>query len=304
MNFLALLGALALSHYRPHSRLDWLQQIFSPYARVLERNFNGGKNRHGVLAWLMAVFLPVLLLGVGYWVVHEISPLLGILCGIVMLYATLRFSQFGKRAEQIVAALRNDDLAQARQLVSSWEGNDASQYSAAELAKVSIEIMLRRAHQGLFAPIFWFVILGPAGALLYRLSHLTTLAWQGSEDTLFNHFARRAFEYLDWLPARITAGSFAVVGDFEDAVYCWRTQAESWPDKILGIVLASGAGALGVKIGEPIPHNGVIEFRPEIGMGDEADADYLQSSIGLVWRVLVLMVGLLLLLTFAHWLGN
>ena len=304
MNFLALVGALALSYYRPHTKLDWLQQIFSPYAKVLERNFNGGKNRHGVLAWVLAVFIPVLLLGVGYWVVHEISPFLGVLCGIVILYATLRFSQFGKRAEHIVAALRNGNLDEARQLVSSWESTDASQYSATELARVSIETMLRRAHQGLFAPIFWFVILGPAGALLYRLAHLAKVEWHSDEDTLFNHFARKAFEFLDWLPARVTAGSFAVVGDFEDAVYCWRTQAETWPDKILGIVLASGAGALGVKVGEPLTQDGVVEFRPELGMGDEADADYLQSAIGLVWRVLVLMVGLLLLLTFAHWLGN
>lgn len=304
MNFLALLGALALSYYRPHTKLDWLQQVFAPYARVLERNFNGGKNRHGVLAWLLAVFVPVLLLGVGYWVVHEISPFLGVLCGIVILYATLRFSQFGKRAEHIVAALKTGHLDEARQLVSGWESTDASDYSANELAKVSIETMLRRAHQGLFAPIFWFVILGPAGALLYRLAHLAKSEWHTADANLFNHFARKAFELLDWLPARVTAGSFAVVGDFEDAVYCWRTQAESWPDKVLGIVLASGAGALGVKIGEPLTHQGVVEYRPEIGMGDEADADYLQSAIGLVWRVLVLMVGLLLLLTFAHWLGN
>lgn len=304
MNFLALVGALALSYYRPHTKLDWLQQVFSPYAKTLERNFNGGKNRHGVLAWLLAVFLPVFLLGVGYWVLHEVSPFLGVLCGIVILYATLRFSQFGKRAELIVAALRNANLEEARQLLSSWEATDASQYSTTQVARVSIETMLRRAHQGLFAPIFWFVILGPAGALLYRLAHLVKTEWHSEDETLFNHFARKAFEFLDWLPARVTAGSFAVVGDFEDAVYCWRTQAETWPDKILGIVLTSGAGALGVKVGEPLTHGDHLEFRPEIGMGDEADADYLQSSIGLVWRVLVLMVGLLLLLTFAHWLGN
>lgn len=304
MNFLALVGALALSYYRPHTKLDWLQQVFSPYAKTLERNFNGGKNRHGVLAWLLAVFLPVFLLGVGYWVLHEVSPFLGVLCGIVILYATLRFSQFGKRAELIVASLRNANLDEARQLLSSWETTDASQYSTTQVARVSIETMLRRAHQGLFAPIFWFVILGPAGALLYRLAHLAKTEWHSEDETLFNHFARKAFEFLDWLPARVTAGSFAVVGDFEDAVYCWRTQAETWPDKILGIVLTSGAGALGVKVGEPLTHGDHLVFRPEIGMGDEADADYLQSSIGLVWRVLVLMVGLLLLLTFAHWLGN
>ena len=69
-------------------------------------------------------------------------------------------------------------------------------------------------------------------------------------------------------------------------------------------MLASGAGALGVKLGEPLQVNGVLFYRPELGMGDEADADYLQGAVALVWRVLVLMVSLFLLLTFAHWLGN
>jgi adenosylcobinamide-phosphate synthase len=94
-----------------------------------------------------------------------------------------------------------------------------------------------------------------------------------------------------------------VVGDFEDAAYCWRVQANNWPDKLLGMVLASGAGAMGVKLVDALPLHGVLQARPDIGLGDEADADYVQAAIGLVWRVLLLMVGLLILLTFAHWLG-
>ena len=117
-------------------------------------------------------------------------------------------------------------------------------------------------------------------------------------------WVRQMFDWLDWLPARVTAACFAVVGDFEDAVYCWRTQAEAWSDKALGIVLASGAGALGVKLGEPLQVDGVLVYRPELGMGDEPDADYLQGAVALVWRVLVLMVSLFMLMTFAHWLGN
>jgi len=95
-----------------------------------------------------------------------------------------------------------------------------------------------------------------------------------------------------------------VVGNFEDAVYCWRTQSSAWTDNAVGIILSSGAGALGVRLGEPITCKGVLQFRTEIGLGDEADADYLMSTVGLIWRVLVLMLGLLLLLTFAHWLGS
>lgn len=304
MSFLALIGALALSYYRPHKSMDLLQRVFSPYAKLLERSCNDGKNRHGVIAWLLGALLPSLVIGAGYYLLLQIHVVLGLLFGLGVLYITLRFSQFGGHAEQIVAALRDQNIDLARTLFSNWEGIDADHYSAAQIARTSIETILRRTHHGLFAPIFWFVILGPAGALIYRLTHLLYTEWYLLDDNQFNRFSGKAFAWMDWLPARITAGSFAIVGDFEDAVYCWRTQALTWPDKTLGILLASGAGALGVRIGEPLPYHGILQFRPELGLGDEADADYLQSAIGMVWRVLILMVGLLLLLTFAHWLGN
>ena len=303
MNFLALLGALMLSYYRPLGQSDWLMKVFAPCARVVEHSFNGGKNRHGVIAWLLVALLPSLLVAIAYFFLLKINSLLGVLLGVVVLYFTLRFSQFGQRSEQIATALRDDRIEEARTLLASWEGNQStSSYSAAEIARSGIEITLRRAHQGMFAPILWFVLLGPAGAMLYRLAHLLRQQWH--EETAFNHFTIAAFNWLDWLPARVTAGGFAIAGDFEDAVYCWRTQAAAWSDKALGIILASGAGALGVRLGDALASQQIVEFRPELGLGDEADVDYLRSSVGLVWRVLVLMVGLLLLLTFANWLGN
>jgi adenosylcobinamide-phosphate synthase len=304
MNFIALIGALALTYYRPHQRPDWLKSVFLPYAHLLERNFNGGKRRHGLIAWLVGVFLPVLIVGFAYFVLLEINALLGILFGVVSLYLILRFSHFSQRAEKISNALRDRNIDQARVLLHQWEGAESDNYTSAEVARISIETTLRRAHHGLFGPIFWFVLLGPAGALLYRLSHILQLEWPLEKTNPFHQFSHQVFEWLDWLPTRVTAGGFAVVGDFEDAVYCWRTQAEAWKDKAIGIILASGAGALGVRLGEPLAFRGVLEFRPELGLGDEADADYVQSAVGLVWRVLVLMVSLLLLLTFAHWLGN
>lgn len=304
MNLLALLGALILSYYRPHLKLDWLRQLYAPYAQWLQRKCDGEKNVQGIIAWLLGALLPALVVGIAYFLLLEWFALLGVLFGIAVLYITLRFSRYGQHAEQIVSALRENNLQGARDLYARWENSEDYSYSASELARVSIETTLSRAHHGLFAPIFWFVLLGPGGALLYRLTLILRQEWQPQEATPFNHFARQAFDWLDWLPARVTAASFAVVGDFEDAVYCWRTQASAWPNQAMGIVLASGAGALGVKLGEPLHLHGVLMYRPELGMGDEADADYLQGAVALVWRVLVLLVGLLTLLNFAHWLGN
>ncbi|MFL9709477.1 CobD/CbiB family protein [Methylobacillus sp. Pita1] len=304
MNFIALIGALALTYYRPHRKLDWLQEIVAPLVQLLERNFNGGNRLQGMTAWALVVLLPSLLVGAVYYVLLQVNAILGIVFGVALLYFTLRLSQFGPRAEEIIAALRTGNIDEARLLLGQWEKIDSDSFTLTQVAQVSVETVLSRSHYGLFAPIFWFVILGPAGALFYRLSHIVTMEWQPNEATPFNDWARKVFGWLNWPPAFVTAGSFAIVGDFEDAIYCWRSQAETWPDKAMGMILASGAGALGVRIGEPLPMNGILVFRPEIGLGDAADADYLRSAVGLVWRVLVLLIGLLLLLTFAHWLGQ
>jgi adenosylcobinamide-phosphate synthase len=308
MNLFALLGALILTHYQPHAKGDWLQQLFAPYAHLLEQSFNGGKNKHGVIAWALGALLPAIAVGVAYYFLLKTYVLLGFLFSLCVLYLTLDFGQFGHLGNQIVAALRSGDINLAREIYLNRQSAEADDSSATSIARKGIELTLAHAHHNLFAPIFWLAALGliglgPAGAVLYRLSHLLKLAWHPQQDNLFNKFSNQAFEWLDWLPARITAGGFAVVGDFEDAIFCWRTQAGAWSDKSLGIVLASGAGALGVKLGEPLPTQDVIQLRPELGLGDQADADYLQSATGLVWRVLILMIGLLLLLTFAHWLG-
>jgi cobalamin biosynthesis protein CobD/CbiB len=97
-----------------------------------------------------------------------------------------------------------------------------------------------------------------------------------------------------------------VVGDFEDAVYCWRTQASHWPatdgGTNVGILLASGGGAIGMELGGAIAApGGEREERPVVGMGEGADVDLLPSAVGLAWRALVLWLALTLLLTLANW---
>ena len=305
MKVLPLILALLLTYYRPLIEQNWLQSVFAPYASFLDRTFNGGTHQHGIIAWCLGVLVPVALLGIAYVLaLLLVGYFAAFLISLVVLYFTLRFSYFGQHAEKIGLSLKDQNIVPARQLLADWEHTETDHYNAAQIASVCIETTLKRAHQGMFAPIFWFAILGPAGALLYRLGHTLQTQWaQPDHNSQFYNFSQRAFYYLDWLPVRVTAACFAVVGDFEDAAYCWRAQSQQWPDKLLGMVLASGAGAIGVKLVEALPFRGVLQARPELGLGDEADADYVNAAVGLVWRVLLLMIGLLTLLTFAHWLS-
>jgi adenosylcobinamide-phosphate synthase len=119
----------------------------------------------------------------------------------------------------------------------------------------------------------------------------------------FGHFASRALWLLDWVPLRLTAIGFAVAGDLEDALHCWRTQARSWPDPEAGVILASGAGALGARLGGPLANERGVNYRPALGTGDEPDVNYMQSALGLIWRTLVIWLIVLLLVTLARWVG-
>lgn len=304
MSFLALLGALVLTYFRPHRQLDLLQQIFYPYAHWLEKTLNDDKRLHATIAWIAGALLPAVVVGALYYALLSFHVLAGLLFATAILYLTMCFSQFERHAEKIVAAMRDQNIDLARQQFERWEGVNTNRYSYTQLAGISIETTLSRAHYGLFGPVLWFIVLGPGGVILYRLAHLLKIEWQAPLGSAFSELSQYIFELVDWLPARVTAICFAIVGDFEDAVYCWRTQAANWPDKALGVILASGGGALGVKLGDPMPYQGVVVFRPELGLGDEADSDYLQSAIGMIWRVLLLLLSLLLLMTFAYWLGN
>ena len=307
MTVISLIVVLLLEQVRPLSERQAVGAPLAHYARFFERHFNDGQERHGMIAWLLAVLPATIACAAVYLALMAVNPLLGFLWNVAILYLALGFRQFSHYYTDIHLALRMGETERARALLGEWRGRSADGLTASEIARLAMEEALVAAHRHVFAVVVWFVLLpGPAGALMYRLTNYFSRQWGARRDAefgAFGRFAARAFAVIDWLPVRITAAAFAIVGDFEDAVYCWRTQAARWPDEAAGILLASGAGALGVRLGLPIIQSGEVTERPELGLGEEADADFMQSGIGLVWRTLVLCLLLLTLLGVASWAG-
>ena len=307
MSLFSLIAALLLEQLHPLASRKYLFVWLTHYVNFFQRHLNAGEHKHGKIAWLLAVLLPLCVTVALYWLSNLIHPVSAWAFSVLVLYLTMGFRQFSHYYTDIHQALRDNDLDKARSILSTWRGLPCDELSHEEVARVTIEEGLLASHRRVFGVIVWFVItmllgLGPVGAILYRMAQFIYTRWDKQNDTElseFGMFARQAYHWIEWLPLRLTATIFAIVGDFEDTVYCWRTQAQNWPDPEAGIVLASGAGAVGVRLGLPILQGGLPLDRPELGMGDEADVDFMQSTIGLVWRALVFWIALLLLLGLA-----
>ncbi|HEX6321016.1 MAG TPA: CobD/CbiB family protein [Burkholderiales bacterium] len=299
MSVLAIMAALALEQWRPLDHGSTVHAWLSAWAGRLEQAFNGGERRHGRVAWLVAV-LPPVAAGI---LIHELLAsmhfVLAAAFNVAVLYFTLGFRQFSHHFTEIQLAVKSGDVERARQLLEEWRGASGVVRTREEVIRLSIEEALVASHRHVFGVLLWYVLLpGPSGAILYRLAAFLQQRWKDLGG--FGRFSGRAFQLLEWPAVRLTAASFAVVGDFEDAVYCWRTQARTWMEAGSGVVLAAGAGAMGVRLGMPVQEVEGMQPRPELGVGEPADGPFLDSTVGLVWRALVVWIFVLVLVTVAR----
>ncbi|WP_043311737.1 adenosylcobinamide-phosphate synthase CbiB [Pseudomonas sp. ML96] len=267
-------------------------------ARIEQRLNAGGRGwrSHGVTGWCLAVLPPVALV----WLLSLSS--LGWLVDILALYFAIGLKSLGQHALPVAQALRLGDLPQARQRVGYLVSRRTAELDATGVARAGTESVLENGSDAVFAALFWFCLLGAPGVLLYRLSNTLDAMW-GYRNERFERFgwaAARIDDVLNYLPARLVALTYALLGRTRLALRCWRRQAPQWDSPNAGPVMAAGAGALGVSLGGAAVYHGVEEQRPQLGEGAPARARDIERALNLVyggvalWLLLLLAGGLYL----------
>ncbi|MFZ6844344.1 adenosylcobinamide-phosphate synthase CbiB [Undibacterium sp. RuTC16W] len=249
----------------------------------------------GALAWCVVV-LPIVVLTqmVLIWCTH-VNLWLAVFAHAGLLYFCLGLQSLREHAEPIFRALERGDLAEARRRTSYIVSRDTAQATEQDLSKAAVESVLENGCDAVFAALFWFVLLGGAGAVLYRLSNTLDAMW-GYRSLRFLYFGRlaaRVDDGLNWVPARMTAISYAVLGNTRLALQCWRQQAPAWPSPNAGPVMAAGAGALELSLGGVAMYDGVAEQRPVLGAGPLPVAMDIQRAWRLVRNTSLLWLGCL-----------
>lgn len=269
----------------------WIDRAFRPTSLTMS---GWPMKVRGLLA-VMCLIAPFTALAYG----ASRLPYLGALSKVVLLYLAIGATSLQQHADAVRKALLDKDLNLARRRVGMIVSRDVTRLEEVDVARATVESVLENGSDAIFAALFWFMVLGTPGAVLYRLSNTLDAMW-GYKTERYRHFgwaAARLDDVLNYLPARLTALTYILLGNTRDGWRCWRRQAATWYSPNAGPVMSAGAGALGLILGGPAPYHGKMKSRPVLGMGRNPTAHDIWRATQLVrsgvwlWLLLALTGG-------------
>ncbi|NOR68629.1 MAG: cobalamin biosynthesis protein [Methylomarinum sp.] len=215
----------------------------------------------------------------------------------IVLYFCIAANSLKQHATNVLTALELNDLALAQTRVGWIVSRQTEKMNEEDVRKATIESVLENGADAVFAPVFWFIVAGPAGAILYRLSNTLDAMW-GYKNPRYLYFgwaAARFDDVLNWVPARLTALSYALLGQTRLAIHCWKNQAHLLDSPNAGPVMTSGAGALNLQLGGPTWYHGKLKAKIFFGTDQPSDNQSIKRANSLVTSSLYLWIFVLIL---------
>lgn len=255
------------------------------------------------VAGIACVSLLVIPAGFIAWQLARI-PTAGSIAEVAMLYFCIASRSLEEHARAVLVPLAEGRLDAAREAIGRIVSRDTGAMAPDDIARASVETVLENGNDAVFGAIFWFMLLGAPGAVMFRVANTLDAMWGYRSDRYryFGWAAARFDDVLNFIPARLTALTYCLAGDIGNGLACWWKQARTWYSPNAGPVMAAGAGALSVLLGGPAQYGGEWKDRPVLGRGHAATPADIRSAITLlqyslsIWLVLltfVMMVGLL-----------
>ncbi len=272
---------------------------FGRLAQALEARLNTRPSQPfwALVGGGLALLMLVLPLGLAsawlwYWLLAQ-SPLLALVFGALTLYASLGGRSLAEHVQAVDSAL-SQDLSAGRCAVQRIVSRDCAAMDEPQVVRASLETLLENTSDAIIGPLFWFALLGPAGALVYRLSNTLDAMW-GYRSARFLYFGRAAARWddlINLLPARLTALAFAAVGNSAAALHHWRHYAKYWSSPNGGPVICAGSGALGISLGGGARYHGQWQEKPATPGRAPSRADIGRALVLVQRAVRVLLLGM------------
>lgn len=277
-------AALLLDRYLGEPR-RWHPVVgFGHLAMGLEQRLNQGPGNRlwrGLMA-ILVLLIPFTL--AAWWLVRAVPAELLSLVEALGLWLALSLRGLKDHGLAVAQPLAGGNTGQAREAVGRIVSRDASQLDEQGIANAATESILENGADAVFASLFWYLLAGLPGVVLHRMVNTLDAMWgyRNERYLTFGRVAARLDDAMNWAPARLTALTYAVLGNTRQALRCWRAQGGAWDSPNAGPVMAAGAGALTVSLGGPAPYAEGVRQRPTLGTGAPATAATISSALTLV----------------------
>jgi adenosylcobinamide-phosphate synthase len=163
----------------------------------------------------------------------------------------------------------DESLEKCRKQVARIVGRDTQNLTAQEVRKAALETLAENLSDGVIAPLFWFLLLGVPGALMYKMVNTldSMIGYQNAKYKDFGCWAAHIDDAFNYLPARITSLLMALVSGkklvpllkfIRKYSRCHASPNSGWPESAL-------AGILNCRFGGPHDYFGEVFYKPYIG---------------------------------------
>jgi membrane protein required for beta-lactamase induction len=286
MNLISILIALAVeTFYRPIQ--EWRSyNWFFRYNDFLDKRLQSQGWRDGPLGIILVVGSVVF----GVWLVDlmldGVAAFFSFLFGIVVLIYTMGPRDLAEEVEEFNAAVERGDYEAGEIYATRILGYEISG-SPTEATRRVKEGLVVEANSRLFGILLWFMLLGPVGATLFRLS-CELKKHTSQTETGYAAAAHDLYRIMIWLPARLVVLGFALAGSFVDTVSMWKSVADIWRIDSEALLIESGLGAISHE-----PHTEEEQGAP--------DLEGVAQIMALIKRTLLVWLAALALLTLTGW---
>ncbi|MFT4178331.1 MAG: cobalamin biosynthesis protein [Thermomonas sp.] len=295
---LAVIVALAIGHLGPGLAAGLRQYgWFRNWLQWLNAQFPEGSFWRGRYGIALAFAVPLLVTGLLQVALDK--PLWGFV-GLLFDIAVLAYCWGPRDLDRDVAAVLDapDPMARRTAAAALWPPGVSPQMEGGTL----VEAVFRNALHRWFGPLFWFLLLGPFGALLYRLGVLAAEQDTNAvpHDTLEG--ARGWLALIEWPVTQLMTLALALVGNFDSVLSAWREEgAFGLRTRVLS---AAARASVRSDIAEEVADYTESGIPASTALAEVfGDLPELRDAMNLAWRVLVLWLAVIALFVVAGWVG-
>lgn len=276
MTFIVILTALLIERFFDWSHLrsfGWYQS----YQKLIKQRLPHQES----FVVLAVIIVPIVvgILTLQYLLLNSLYGLVEVFFQLFILLYCLGPRNLWADIFASINIMTENDREEAIEKLQSLFATNLSSQPHFPLQNYFIQQVFLAANRRIFAPIFWFMIFGPIGAVFYRFISLTVCSTKDLELSLS---AKKIESILDWLPARIFTFLLALSGHFVQLFTCWRKKVFLGLDQTENLVMECGRAALDME-------------NTEISQGDilEKNASHLLDRTFIIMMVFILLFNLI-----------